>query len=286
MKAKNLFLFGSACLLAAGTLHAAINIDDSATYYDEQNWYAIRNGGEPTISGNGNSISVGNFKYDSMFFCYFNPVVLKAGEYFKVSGKLNLKTIYSGTGTNTVIGLFDSGEFPQDVLDEKLKEKSFGHAYNSKSTNLGASAVTGTMAGFLTSPKLAYNRNNPSTGSSCVATNTGGKRASDYTKEFSSPEAGKEYEFLLNVLKVADGTYTTRFSLGDGEEFVTNSLENEKLGNLSVLAFKLPVGTGGSITISDLEFETTGSVIPEPSMFGLLAGLGALALVGARRRRN
>ncbi len=43
---------------------------------------------------------------------------------------------------------------------------------------------------------------------------------------------------------------------------------------------------GTFVGLQSISFSGTGSVIPEPSAFGLLAGLGALALVASRRRRR
>lgn len=285
MKIVKLLSWGFVGISSSGVLEAAIDIDSPTSYYDTSNWYAIRNGGTPSLDSAENKLTVGNFKYDSMFFCYFEPVVLSSGEYFRVSGKLNLSDVHSGSGGNTVVGVFDSGSYPQTVLASILTEKSFGNAYDSKSTNLGASSVTGEMFGFLTSPKLAYNRNAAKVGSTCVATNAGGKKIADHKTAFNDPVAGTDYAFFLEILRNNDNSYSATFSLDGGERVRYDSLQNEKLGNLSVLAFKLPVGTGDSVVLSELYFETTGTVIPEPSFFGLITGLGALAFVGARRRR-
>ena len=284
MKKKHLCLLSGTCLLAAGTLHAAIDINNPASFYDESNWYAIRSDGTPTISKTENSISIGSSRYDCLVFCYFDPVTLKQGESLQVSGTLNLDKTYSGTNANTIIGLFNSGTYNQAALDAALKEKSLGHAYNSKSTGFGASVVTNTMAGFLTSTKLTYNRNKPTSNSTCLSTSSGGAKA-DYVKEFSTPAAGANYNFLLKILKTAEGTYSTTFSLGGGEEVTTESLSNEALKDLSVLAFRVPVGTGGSVTLSGLKFETSAAAVPEPSAFGVFSGASALLLCLRRRKR-
>ena len=45
-------------------------------------------------------------------------------------------------------------------------------------------------------------------------------------------------------------------------------------------------GSNGGVAVSIDNVQVSYSAIPEPSAFGLLAGLGALALVASRRRRK
>ncbi|MGN0834544.1 MAG: LamG-like jellyroll fold domain-containing protein [Candidatus Spyradosoma sp.] len=89
------------------------------------------------------------------------------------------------------------------------------------------------------------------------------------------------FVFYLNGESIATGTYTTttydssaisNLALGSWPGSSGNGLLNESVHSLSVY--------NGVLTAEEVR-----ALIPEPSAFGLLAGLGALALAGTRRRR-
>ena len=96
-----------------------------------------------------------------------------------------------------------------------------------------------------------------------------------------------EKDRTLSGLNVSNGlTYSLTltegllsYSISDGTTTKEGTFTFSATDSFSKIGFVLD-GAAGTVGVKDV------SVVPEPSAFGLLAGLGALALVASRRRRK
>ena len=105
-----------------------------------------------------------------------------------------------------------------------------------------------------------------------------------------------EYSGDATVTVVSDMTNTKTLSVYvDGELKGSHSNWTASTDQAALMWFQIGAAFGdGEATISNITLwnkalsasEVSAIVIPEPSAFGMLAGLGALALVASRRRRK
>lgn len=98
--------------------------------------------------------------------------------------------------------------------------------------------------------------------------------------------------FLDNTTSL--GEFTGTWSLSGSSDYskqvvtLTNSSGSVDVSNVSNLSVKIstPVISGMNSSNNPFGVGLYSAAVPEPSAFGLLAGLGALALVASRRRRS
>ena len=288
----------TALVLLAGTLapaavHAAIDIADSATYYDVENWYGYRSNVNIGYDSGDSSISFSQVDSASYLWAYFDPILLDVGDTLTFSGTFTFGTIASGG--KFFIGLFNSGLCAQsqmlthtyqsgtDVSSmENYSETTKTDGTVSKKSVTGT--ATGGMTGVSANSATAYLRTNAASNTAFLSTSSGAQQKNtDFTSAFSEPSANSAYNVSLELKKTETGLdFSVAF---DGAAAQTISFETD-IKTFDVLGIRAPTTSTGGITLSNVSVTTTGTVIPEPSAFGLLAGAFALALAGTRRRRR
>ena len=197
-----------------------------------------------------------------------------------------------------------------------LSQKNSGFNWDGEQGNLDASwSLLFTLSSTDTSGKKSVFSTNTSAGIAAAGLvlgldlDSGTKTVGLYKDSVSGNNLGSVtfsvgQNVMLTFLKYDDATKQSKQKAGkfvlstyDDSGSLQQNTDFEVDQNQSSLTFLKSSGqdpsantsrlwtNSGKETFSNIKL-AYGSAIPEPSAFGLLAGLGALALVGARRRRS
>ncbi len=252
---KKLILISS--LLAATTLAANAAVVSYDNLFDQASWEtgASRPGrGKFVISAGSASLTNSNWSQSYASYTFEEALVLSSGEELNFNFDLNVQNL--------------NGSFTLSLI---------GFTSNSGTIMIGKDYSDGTYTN-----KLVYAKTNDVSKKSYQlkegATNLMGKidsatqvGSATFTANTTLMVSGTISKVGENYsLKLVSSDHTATVDLGTSFDLKSIGLYGDGANNTN------------NATFSNLSI----SIIPEPSAFGLLAGLGALALVGARRRRK
>lgn len=261
---KNIITITS--LLAAGTALAnAETIIVAEDFFGTSSQDATFKGGDWGKPFNGTwTNETGVFGADSTDF----STVWTYGLTRETAASWNAGTLYYGTANNNLISA--QGNRAQLTYNAETGSVSIG---NLPEANRGGqlavfwNEITTEQLSSVTDLQLNFTSVKPSFDVAVFYLEDGSSTASD-VKRLA----------LENVTTESSQTLSLDVSQ------IAKTDEGALKGGKFVIAMRKLTGTWEYAGMNNLSW--TGTVIPEPSTFGLLAGLGALALVAARRRRS
>lgn len=290
----------AALVLLAGTLapaaHAAETLVTDGSNID---WFGYRsNTTQTAFSYENGTTTMTNLDSDSYVWGYLPvSISLSVGDSLTLSGTALFKSVaatssfYFGLydcGENTrpaagttfssiVAGTYDMTGFFGGTNQKTTTTTTTDPETNETTTTKEVSLATNVFSRFAGKPGTSTG------GAGFMTSNQGGSYITSSTINNSSlahPVAAAAYDFSLNILRTESGY---DISLGDQSAVSFSADKSLSSGTFNVIGMKSP---GSDITLTNLSVTTTGTVLPEPSAFGLLAGAAALALAGTRRRRR